>query len=103
MLSRDILFYTLAVAAAVATGFWVWLLWYIIKIFKTTQGLIEDFRDRLHRIDQILQAIQDKLSSTHVQLSMLAEGVKSLISFFANRSSKSKRSSTRASASSDDF
>ncbi len=103
MLSRDVLYYTLALAAAVATAFWVWLLWYIIQIFRTTKGLIEDFRDRLHRIDQILQTIQDKLSSTHVQLSMLAEGVKTLIGFFANRSAKRSRSSSRASAASDDF
>src|SRR5947209_8459453 len=82
MLSRDILFYTLAVAVAVATAFWVWLLWYIINIFRSMQRLVEDFRDRLRVIDGILHTIQDKLTSTHTQLTILAEGVKQLISFF---------------------
>ncbi len=103
MVSRDVLFYTLAVAAAVATGFWVWLLWYIIKIFKNVEGLVEDFRERLRTIDEILQTIHEKLTSTHAQLSMLSEGVKQLVSFFIARRSKSKRSSARASSAEDDF
>lgn len=103
MVSRDVLYYTLAVAVAVATVFWVWLLWYIIQIFRSMEKLVEDFRDRLRVIDEILRTIHDKLTSTHAQLSMLAEGVTKLISFFSNRSAKRSRSSTRASASSDDF
>lgn len=103
MISRDVLYYTLAAAAAVATVFWVWLLWYIIKIFKTVEHLVEDFRDRLRTIDEILQTIHDKLTSTHAQLSMLSEGVKQLVSFFIARRSKSKRSSARASSTQDDF
>ncbi len=105
MISRDVLFYTLAVAAAVATGFWVWLLWYIIKIFKNVEGLVEDFRGRLRTIDEILQTIHEKLTSTHAQLSMLSEGVKQLVSFFIAKrsSSKAKRSSARASSTEDDF
>jgi len=105
MLSRDVLFYTLAAAAAVATVFWVWLLWYIINIFRSMKELIEDFRERLRKIDEILSTIHDKLTSTHVQLSMLADGVKTLIGYFAARraTKNSKRSSSRASASADDF
>lgn len=103
MISRDVLYYTSAAAIAVATVFWVWLLWYIIKIFRSVEKLVGDFRDRLRVIDEILRTIHDKLTSTHAQLSVLAEGVKQLIGFFNRRSAKRSRSSTRASASSDDF
>lgn len=102
--TRDILNISLSVAAVVATVFWVWLLWYFIRIFRSIEGLVADFRDRLHTIDNILHTIQDKLTSTHVQLSLLVEGVKQLMSFInSRRQSKQRRASSRASSSADDF
>lgn len=105
MVTRDILFISLSVAALVATGFWVWLLWYIIRTFKSVGNLIEDFRERLNTIDEILRTIQDKLSTTHTQLSLLVEGVKQAISFINTRRENKKRAkpSKRASADEDDF
>jgi len=101
--SRDILFISLAVAALVGTAFWVWLLWYIIRTFKSVSGLIESFNERLSLIDEILRTIHDKLTSTHTQLSMLVEGVKQAMTFINNRRTKSAKSSKRASANEDDI
>lgn len=103
MLTRDILYISLSVAAVVATMFWVWLLWYIIRIFKSIEGLVTDFRERLNSIDDILRTIKEKLSSTHVQLSMLVEGLKQMMTFINNRRDKKRRSSSRASSAADDF
>ncbi|MEK7637146.1 MAG: hypothetical protein AAB402_01985 [Patescibacteria group bacterium] len=103
MLTRDILYVSLAVAAVVATVFWVWLLWYIIRIFKSIEGLVSDFRDRLNTIDEILHTIREKLTSTHVQLSLLVDGLKQLMSFINNRRQKRAKSSKRASADEDDL
>lgn len=100
--ARDILFLTLALCAAVLTVFTAWFMYYLVKIFRTVTATVEDFRDRLRTIDEILQTIKDKLSSTHVQLSALAAGVKTLIGFFADRQAK-RRSSTRASKATDEF
>lgn len=99
--SRDILFYTLALAAALVAGFFAWFTYYLIKIIRTVSRTVEDFRDRLATIDEILQTIKEKITSTHVQLTTLAAGLTQLLSFFANRRSK-RRSSTRASQSSDE-
>lgn len=101
-MSRDILFISLAVAALVATAFWVVLLAEIIKILRSVERTIADFRDRLRTIDDILQTIKDKISSTHIELIALAEGVKGLIQFFSNRRT-ARRSSTRASSSAEDI
>lgn len=103
MNTRDILFISLAVSALVATAFWVWLLWYIIRIFKDVSRLIQSFNDRLRLIDDILRTIQDKLTSTHTQLSLLVEGVKQAMSFINNRRAKKRSSSSRASSTADDF
>lgn len=102
MLSRDVLFYTLAVAAAALTVITVWSFWQMIKIFRSLNGLVEDFRTRLGVIDEILRTIQDKISSTHIQLTALAGGLKELIGFFVSRRAK-RRPSARASDSTDDF
>lgn len=101
-MSRDILFYSLAVAALVGTAFWVILLYQFIKIFRSVEHLAGDFRRRLETIDDILTTIKEKISSTHIELIALAEGVKQLIRFFANRR-PARRSSTRASAPADDI
>ena len=100
--SRDILFITLAICAAVLTGMTAWFLTYVIRILRNLSGVVEDFRDRLRTIDEILHTIQDKISSTHLQLSVLATGLKELIGFFASRRAK-RRSNTRASSSADDI
>lgn len=101
-MSRDILFYTLAICAAILTGFVAWFFFYVVKIFKTVAKTVEDFRDRLATIDDILQAIKEKLTSTHLQLTALSAGLKEVLGFFAARRAK-RRSSTRASTSADDF
>lgn len=103
MVSRDILYYTLSVAIVVAVVFWVWLLWYIIRIFRSIEGLVKDFRDRLHAIDEILQTIKDKLTSTHTQLTFLAEGLKQLITFINTKRAQRTKASSRASRAADDF
>lgn len=101
-MSKDILFISLAVAALVGTTFWVILLAEVIKILRTVARTISEFHDRLRTIDDILQTIKDKISSTHIELVALAEGVKQLIRFFANRR-PARRSSTRASTPADDI
>ena len=103
MISKDILYISLSVSVLVATGFWVALLWYIIKIFRSIEGVATDFRDRLKMIDDILQALKEKLTSTHVQLTALTEGVAQLVTFIMRRRESSRRSSKRASDSSDDI
>lgn len=100
--TRDVLYISLSVAAVVATVFWVWLLWYIIRIFRSIEGLVADFRERLNAIDEILRTIKEKLSSTHVQLSLLVDGLKQLMSFINSRRAK-RRSSSRASSTAEDF
>lgn len=102
MNSRDILFLTLALAIAVATGFWVWLLFYFIQIIRSVHSMVDDFRERLRTIDEILQTIKEKLTSTHAQLSFLADGLKQLLTFINNRRDKRRRSA-RASTTEDDF
>lgn len=102
MSARDILFLTLALAVAAATAFWVWLLYYLIQIIRSVHGMIEDFRGRLATIDEILQTIKEKLTSTHTQLTFLADGVKQLLTFITNRRAK-RRGSARASTAEDDF
>ncbi len=103
MVTKDILYVSLSVAVLVATAFWVALLYYIIKIFRSIQQTVADFRDRLHVIDEILQAIKDKLTSTHLQLTTLAEGVTQLVSFIMRRRQARRRSSSRASDDADDL
>lgn len=102
MLSRDILFYSLAVLAATFVVTTIWFFVSVMRIFRNFNGLVEDFRTRLMTIDDILHTIQDKISSTHIQLTALAGGLKELIGFFVRRRAK-RRSSTRASDSGDDF
>lgn len=102
MLSRDVLFYSLAVAAAAFTITMVWTFVSFLKLFRSFNGLVEDFRHRLGMIDEILRTIQDKISSTHLQLTALAGGLKELIGFFVSRRAK-RRPSARASDSTDDF
>lgn len=101
MESRDILFITLAVCAAVVTGFFAWFMFYLVKIFRTVTATVDDFRDRLRTIDEILQTIKDKLTSTHLQLTTLATGLKELLGWFMLRRQR-RRPNTRASANADE-
>lgn len=101
MISRDILFISLAVAVLVATGFWVALMYYLIQIIRGLRDVVQGFQHRLAAIDEILQTIKDKLTSTHLELAALGGGLKQLIQFFVNRKTK-RRSGSRASANTED-
>ena len=101
-MSKDILFISLAIAALVGTAFWVALLAEMIKILRSVEHTVRDFRDRLKTIDDILQTIKEKITSTHVELLALAGGVRQLIQFFANRRAN-RRASTRASKDAEDI
>lgn len=101
MIAKDVLFYTIALAIAVFTAMAIWGFVAMLRILRTMQGLVDDFRQRLKTIDEILQTIHSKLTSTHAELTVLAGGVRELISFFINRRAK-RRSSTRASSDKDD-
>lgn len=92
--ARDILFLTLAIAITVVTGMTVWVFVYTVRIFRSLSGIIDDFRQRLATIDDILRTIKDKLTSTHLELSALVLTVKQLLGWFMDRRAK-RRSSTR--------
>lgn len=95
MESQDILFLTLAVAVAIITVMFVWSFLYIVRMARTLSGLVEDFRQRLAAIDEILQTIKDKITSTHLELSSLVTVVKEGASWFLQRRQK-RRTNTRS-------
>lgn len=53
-----------------------WLLWHVIGIVRGVHETLEDFRNRLRAVDEVLQLIREKLESTSTYLGLLVDVIK---------------------------
>lgn len=80
--SRDILNLVLAFGVLWLVVLLTWLLWHVIGIVRGVHETLEDFRNRLRAVDDVLQLIREKLESTSTYLGLLVDVVKEGIHWF---------------------
>lgn len=100
--SKDVLFIVLAVSAGVLTFFISWGLYYVVMLLKKTYAtvkevsdLIANIREKLDRLEQLFNAIEDKIKHSASYLPLLMKGMSELLEFFKKK--KEQRAEKRAS------
>ncbi len=83
--SRDILNLVLAFGVLWLVILLTWLLWHVIGITRAVHATLEDFRNRLRAVDEVLQLIREKLESTSTYLGLLVDVVKEGIRWFRDK------------------
>jgi len=97
--SKDLLFFILGVCIFIFTVFLCWAIYYIIMIFKNVSEVVNSFKqlvnglkDKLGKLERIINLIEEKVSHTTSYLPLVAQGITELISFFKKKKTKKEKS-----------
>jgi biopolymer transport protein ExbB/TolQ len=87
--SKDILFLVISFCIISLTVFLCWMFYYLMRIFKDTSKIIEEFRMRLQSLTDMIKNISDKVEKLHGVISLVSTGFGN----FMNRRGSKKDSS----------
>ncbi|MCD4761705.1 hypothetical protein K8R32_01980 [bacterium] len=92
--SKD--FLNIAIGAAVVglTAFACWAVYYFARILQQVFAIIKDMRSRLHKIDELIKTVKERLEHTTSYLLLISEGVKKLVDVIKERTDGSKQKKT---------
>ena len=73
------------------TFFICWATYYLAMILKQALQVIKEMRDRLHKIDEIMGSLKEKIEHSASYLMLIGEGVKKLVEIMRDRGEKKKK------------
>ncbi|MCK5062099.1 hypothetical protein KAR28_06165 [Candidatus Parcubacteria bacterium] len=77
--SKDLLNIAIAAAVIGLAGFACWGMYYFARILQQVFAIIKEMRSRLHKIDELIKTVKEKLEHTTSYLLLISEGVKKLV------------------------
>ncbi|MBI4276385.1 hypothetical protein HY629_00940 [Candidatus Uhrbacteria bacterium] len=86
--SRDILNIVLSIAIIWLTVLLSWILWYILQIARGMRNVVEDIKDKVGVVGDVLHRIREKLESTSTYLGLLVDVVKEGLTWVRERGAK---------------
>ncbi|RJO59408.1 hypothetical protein C4546_02210 [Candidatus Parcubacteria bacterium] len=102
MSTGDILNIVIAFVLLAVGGFLVWLLYYLVQIIKTVNQAVQEFRKmiesihhRLEHLGEILDAIQNKVSSSASAIAGIVKAVGEVVTFVQSRRAKKKNTKSQ--------
>ncbi len=88
--SKDLLNIAIALSVFGFAVFSCWAIYYLARILGTVFGAVKDMRDRLHKLDELIKAIKDKIEHSTSYLLLISEGVKKLVEVIKEHTDKGK-------------
>jgi len=89
--SKDLLNIAIAVAIVGLAAFSCWAIYYFARILQQAFTIIKEMRSRLHKIDELIKTVKDKLEHTTSYLLLISEGVKKLVDVIKERTDGGKK------------
>lgn len=86
--SKDILNISLAISAFGLAFILGWILIYFLLVIRHLVRMIQTIEERMKKIDDFITLAKGKLQNSSSYLSILAAGVKKLVSFFLNKKTR---------------
>lgn len=77
--SKDILYLVSSLCIISLTVFLCWMFYYLMRIFKDTSKIIEEFRMRLQSLTEMIKNISDKVEKLHGVISLVSSGIGNLM------------------------
>lgn len=91
--SHDILNYALTICALVLTFFIVWILYYVVKIFREMEHVIRDITKAIEKFNTVLDYTKEKISNVVSLIPMLVKAGEKIMSSY--QSMKNRRASKK--------
>lgn len=90
--SKDFLFLAIAICVIVFTFFLSWAIYYVVMILKRAHlmvkevsDLIASFKDKLNKLEELLETIQEKVKHSASYLPLIMKGVTELIDYIKRK------------------
>ena len=96
--SKDFLYIAFGVAVLGLTAFTCWAIYYFAMILRQSFKIVREMRDRLTKVDELMQTLKDKIEHSTSYLLLIGEGVKKLVEIVREHTSKDKEDSNKKSA-----
>lgn len=77
--SKDILYLVIAICIGWVTVFLCWMLYYVMRILRNTNEIVEEFRMRLQNLFEAVNYIRGKVEHISSVLAVATEGVGGLV------------------------
>ena len=86
--SKDLLYVIIAVSVFGFTVFVCWAIFYLSMILRQAFKIIREMRDRLHKVDEVIKTVKEKIEHSTSYLMLIGEGVKKLVEVVEKRMDK---------------
>ena len=83
--SKDILFLVIAFCVLLFTGFVCWFIFYLIRIVRGANEMVQTIKEKVELVGDILESIRSKINSASSYFPMIAKGVSQLAGFIKSR------------------
>jgi CHASE3 domain sensor protein len=77
--SKDFLNIAIGSAVFLLAVFASWAIYYLARILQQGFRIIKEMRDRLHKFDELIKAVKEKIEHSTSYLLLIGEGVKKLV------------------------
>lgn len=77
--SKDFLNIAIGVSVFGIAVFSCWAIYYFARIMQQVFNVVKEMRDRLHKIDEVIKALKEKIEHSTSYLLLIGEGVKKLV------------------------
>ena len=84
--SKDILYLVISFCIIWVTVFLCWMFYYLMRIFKDTSKIVEEFRVRLQSLTEMIKGISEKVEKVYGIVNLVSNGVGN----FMNRKSRKR-------------
>ncbi len=83
--SNDLLLVVIAVCILGLTIFLAWFIYYLAMIMRQAYFVIKEMRERIKKVDQILNSVKEKIDHCTSYLLIIGEGIKKLVELIKDR------------------
>lgn len=87
---KDILFIVLAFAAVWVAVFLCWALYYVARLLRNANEIVEEVRERANRIEEAVRLIRDKVEHLSGSFTFVSEAVLRIVNFFMEKKKEKK-------------
>lgn len=77
--SKDVLYWAIAISVVGFTALAVWAMYYLARILQQVFAVIKEMRDRLHKVDELIKTLKEKIEHSTSYLLLISEGIKKLV------------------------
>ncbi len=94
--SQDLLYIVISISILGLAIFTCWAIFYLAMILKQSSQIIKEMRDRLHKVDTIIDSLKEKIEHSASYLFLIGEGIKKLVEVMRGLTEKKKDGGRRA-------